>query len=310
MPNDQQVYLVSSFAVHSVDASAGSANWSYQSEGYIQLRRLGALPQSEVRANGPIYFLEHTDDGDYLVSLDGVTGDVIWRNKYSRGDLTVDLYLLFANGGDLYFSGCSAVAYRDCGFERLDVQTGEIIWRHQTFDEFSSGIGLPLHIILADGVLYVVSKYPHLNSLYALSASDGTLKWHSTEPGILADHSFHSLRISNEYLAVAWNGGTGILDAATGKLKHQMESPFWNGVVHLGTAYSAYGDCDIASVYASDISMGALLWQFNTGTGQINGNLRCCPREAVITVAEGILYGFSRSCGGDPPKLFALHASP
>jgi outer membrane protein assembly factor BamB len=165
---------------------------------------------------------------------------------------------------------------------KLDAQTGKLIWRFQT-----QGKGIPAPPTVTDGIVYFGSTN---GNVYAVNADNGAQLWEFTTDGTILG----SPTVDNGVVyAGSDNGSLYALDAKTGNKLWTYHAATSNEVVSVGTVTvvngSIYGtssnNTSHSFVFAVDAKTGAQTW-----IQQINNELLSAPQFSggklyVVTAA-------------------------
>jgi eukaryotic-like serine/threonine-protein kinase len=145
-----------SSSVYALDASTGAARWQ------VGIGGQGSAPLAV--ANGAVYI----GSNDGISALDASTGAVRWRNQISAwGDASP----VVANG--VLYEGTTG------GLVALDATTDALRWRSHSSDPYKPYFAFSTPVV-ANGVVYADSEADQ--SVYALDATTGTVRWQFTLP--------------------------------------------------------------------------------------------------------------------------------
>jgi outer membrane protein assembly factor BamB/beta-lactamase regulating signal transducer with metallopeptidase domain len=258
-----------------VDAKTGSAVWETPLGEVKRGWRLDICgPSPAVLAGDTVAFA--FPDG-VVHALDRETGKERWKASCRANPSRA----LAASGSRIFYAGISEEAGRPGSFPdsdpknhigALDLKTGRELWRRE--------VGPRSHPIAADGKVLVLGGtvwgsppdlYPIRQTLYALSAEDGSVIWeHAADPGPV-----HRIGPSTSECASAAVAGSRALfstfyghlyavDLATGKRlwKSVTEGPFVAGPSVAGRVVAVSGY--VKSLRAFDLESGEPLWERKT----------------------------------------------
>ncbi len=156
--SDGLVYVGSTGTyVYALEENSGKQKWKYKTGGWIRW--------SPAVANEYIYV--SSEDG-YVYALDKNTGELKWK-KHPRSSSSKPVSSPIVAGNLVYVlsKGPSVV---DSGICALDASTGNLVWCKEGAPETLIDGASPA---ISNGILYVGID----NSLFALNAKDGDLKW-------------------------------------------------------------------------------------------------------------------------------------
>jgi len=222
---------------YAVNIKDGSLKWKYQT-GYN-------LSSSPAIFDGVVFF---GSDDNNLYALDAATGSVKWQ--YNAGSI-------FNASSPVIDNGVIYIGTRAGDLLAVDVMSGQLKWKYSNPDQISFEQNTAA---VVNGVVYISGWYNVSNqkpgSVYALNATDGSLKWESLDGlGFTRGPA-----VSNGKLYVAADDGNlYALDATNGNvLWKSVVLPNGSGItVANSTVYTAGG----GSFYTFDLA-GNKLWQY------------------------------------------------
>jgi outer membrane protein assembly factor BamB len=229
-----------------------------------------AVVASPAVVDGVAYVANHAG---HVFAIDVATGTQIWTAITAKypSDITVSAGLVFIGSGHN---------------ERLyafDAATGALRWYFQADTEVSSPI------VVGDTV-YVGTAFSHL---YALRASDGTLKWESTFLGEIDT----GLAAANGHL-YAGDGIAGCVRSFSQRTGKVQWMKGLNGTVP-GTPTVAGGRVFVGArnhnFYALDDRTGAILWSGDLGDDSFS-SAAAAYGLAYIGSQDGAVYAFPQDC--------------
>ncbi len=249
-----------------LDASTGKQLW----------RSNEALEKPVVQVSGELLYvvnfgLSSTNPAYALMAYDARSGKQLWRFPTGRGNVIFE----FAASGDTVYAQVTGEDLRSY-LAVLNAHDGSLRWR---FPQFAH-VGVELQG-LGPGLVYARSWDDE--SMYALSASDGSVKWQA-RVGTVA-----SAVLANDTLYLSASNGTiYALDANTGVVRWerqagQQKSDFdtlvrrvRQGVLYVSQAYEG--------IYALNIRDGTILWRNLTGDFSAQVDLW------VLDASNGLVY--------------------
>jgi eukaryotic-like serine/threonine-protein kinase len=286
-------------SIYALDASTGAVRW--------RVGTSGPGVSSPAIANGAVYI--GSNDGIY--ALDASTGAVRWRVGTSGPGVSSPT---IANGAVYVGTNGSLVA--------LDASTGALRWQFppKTTLSPSTGAGASLRTFLpqfqprsnpyfafstpvvANGVVYADSEGDQ--SVYALDASTGTVRWQFTIPpsgyefpdAPAVEHGVvYVVSGYNEVFGSA-HGSVYALDASTGAVRwrvhdstHAYSAPaVVDGVIYVGST-ERY-------VYALDAITGAVRWRFQTD-GPVGSLPGVANGVVYVAIYDGSVYALNAKTG-------------
>lgn len=191
--SDGLVYAGStSTYVYALEENTGKEKWKYKTGGWIRW--------SPAVVNGVVYV--SSEDG-YVYALDKNTGELKWKiQPRSSTSQPVSSPIVAGNLVYVLSKGPSVV---DSGICALDAITGNLKWYGEAAPEALIDGASPA---ISNGILYIGID----NSLYALDAKQGELKWkYATEKPVGMPS------ISNGVVYVSANDYFYAIDASTGR---------------------------------------------------------------------------------------------
>lgn len=159
LSSDGTLYLETRSLLYAIDSASGALKWKYTTGATSESSAWGSTPS--VTADGTVYFGSY--DG-YFYALYGSTGTLKWRTKIG---VALNSSPAIGQDGSVYIGGgATNRAYA------LDGSTGAVKW--------STDVGASSYDALAidgSGTVYVTTS---AGLLYALSPTDGSIKWQVT----------------------------------------------------------------------------------------------------------------------------------
>lgn len=280
--------------VHAFDAATGTERWT------MKITSDSEMPLGLTVGNGVVYVStwRFTDHTSHLFALRAATGTTLWTVAFdgyigaptimggqliaawSKSELAADrergaLYALRAGDGATLWQtpmpgrpytqplvvGDSVYMSTEIGYVvAYDAQTGAERWRYQPPH---SEIGLST-LDTADGLIFVCVQ----RTFYALSVTDGALRWHVTVAGSSdRNHQQYAPTVIHGMLYALANNDETLyaLDAATGgELWEYTGIDYSRGgmAVDRGVAYVGTGDGGVVALRESD---GAFIKRLDLG---------------------------------------------
>lgn len=267
------VYAAADNTMYAFDAATGTVKWSYNAGNQIKA--------TAAYDNGIIYFGSYDH---HFVGLDAKTGSV--KLNVTEPD-EINTTATIASGY-AYFSGVKGDVYVvdiHLGISKKIFKTGGAIFGSSP--------------TLANSTLYIGSDD---NKMYALSTTNGQVKWKFDTEGISAGYTHPAVVNNVAYFGTAQSlndddavlGSMYAVDATTGtmlwrKLDHKG---FYSSPIVVGNMI--YTTCFDGNIYALNSRNGETQWK-----SLIFPNSNTMP-----TVAEGTLY-----VGGGTGNLYAMDAA-
>ena len=217
---------------------------------------------------GGVVYMGSLDGG--LYALDARTGRVKWRHNAGEqvGAAAV------AAGGAVYVAsqiGNIAAGFKGGYVTALNATTGAVRWRRRTREAINS------ELAIAGGVIYVPA-----DSLYALDAATGRVRWTYKEPDIKSPAVSGGMVYCGNFQGEEVHA----VDAATGRRRWTYRTGGPVTARPLVTGRTVFvGDWD-GNMWALDAATGALRWQLQTN-GQIQSEAAAAP-GGLICFASGV----------------------
>ncbi len=154
--------------VYALNASTGALRWQYDTGGRVYV--------DPVVAADTVFF-GAGNDGPTLYAVNARNGKLLWHN--SMPVQSVQSSLAVANG--VLYVGSRNFLYA------LNPHNGAILWRRQ--------VATPFTPLIVNGIIYIASGSA---GMYALNASDGTLRWHNALNPMRAGETTRPLLMNGE----------------------------------------------------------------------------------------------------------------
>jgi outer membrane protein assembly factor BamB len=231
----------------------------------------GLVVSSPAVVGGVVYTAD--SEGD-VYAIDAESGSQVWHAHHGGGsseDPAVSRGSIFLGSID------------DDGFRALDARTGAQRWSLT----LRGPVGTPS---VVGNTVYVASD---LGSVYAIRASDGTIRWEKDfEGGTYAGLALHAGTI---YVGDSVGNCARALDAGTGEVIwiHCVGNQIYSTPVYAqGRVFISARD---GNVYALDASTGGLLWIGVTGTDNFS-SAAAAYGMIFIGAIDGKVYAFPQDC--------------
>src|SRR5216683_6103223 len=150
------------------NTSTGALRWQYDTGGRVYVDPVAAADT---------VFFGAGNDGPTLYAVNARNGKLLWHN--SMPVQSVQSSLAVANG--VLYVGSRNFLYA------LNPHNGAILWRRQ--------VATPFTPLIVNGIIYIASGSA---GMYALNASDGTLRWHNALNPMRAGETTRPLLMNGE----------------------------------------------------------------------------------------------------------------
>ena len=295
------LYLVSGHwssevTVYAVDKEKGDVVWHHELNVSLLPRPEGHTGSygawsGEIRVGpfpwGEMVFVGYAPRN--LDALDRSTGRLMWRFELENYGTPYPVF----SGEDVYLT---TDTQGELGADKgiifsLELETGKVNWESELEDYGWFLHGKP--VVVANGSVYFsYVEDGSGNSIYAMDASNGELRWRYDIWGdsLVADDD-----------RVYFQGGAGVsaLGAESGRLDWQLSVDTAGRVPRLALAQNRIYFCAAGSIYSIDASSGELLWK--------HGLESECPWDDVnVPVVDGEWVFFGTSDPGG--ALFSFDA--
>jgi outer membrane protein assembly factor BamB len=184
--------------VYALNAASGALRWQYNTGGRVYV--------DPVVAAGTVFF-GAGDDATTLYAVNAQDGKLLWHNP-----MRVESSLAVANG--VLYVGSRNLLYA------LNPQTGSILW--------SRPVPTPFNPLIVNGVIYASSAS---DGVYALNASDGTLRWHNALNPTSTGETVTPVLMNSELYVATVNVGPGPQNATLHALNASNGIEDWNASV-------------------------------------------------------------------------------
>jgi eukaryotic-like serine/threonine-protein kinase len=271
--------------------------WKFHTAGQIY---------SSIAISGGTAYFGSTDHN--LYAIDTVTGKEKW--KFKTGSRVVSTAAI--DGGTVFFGSYDGYFYA------VDAVTGQQKWKFKTGgehrfaakhlhgtqpateampDPFDVYLSSPL---VSDGSVFFGSGD---GNVYALNASDGSLKWKFPTGDTV--HASPALADGRLYIG-SWDSYLYAIDAATGKevwrFKTGEDHDIYNQVGIQSSAAVANGmvyfGCRDSNVYALDAKTGEKKWAFNNKGSWVIASPAVRDGEVYFATSDtGMLYAVDATSG-------------
>lgn len=231
--------------IYALNAQTGALVWQHR----VDSRIFG-----DVANNGFIYVNTNgsSGQGGSVYSLDGTTGAQVWR--YTR-QVDIPQPLIVADGV-VYFIPSNRNDVQQTALTALRASDGQLLW------QFALSEPPTQTPIASNGVVYVANG----NAIDALTASSGTVLWHSA--GLTDTSTVVSFTVADTMMyAMATTTDVYAIRLSDGRTLWRQNTPItFDGtpgdapVVENGVVYLGRND---GNVYALRASNGAILWHQN-----------------------------------------------
>jgi outer membrane protein assembly factor BamB len=217
-----EMVYVGSFVERSVYAfrvSDGKQVWEFNAGDHVN--------SSPAVADNVVYIC--SDDG-YLYALNAATGALIWKF------FCIENYSGTVSSSPVVANGVVYVTSSEGNLFAIDASTGNKIWSHLTAD-LGSFTSSPVY---CNGIVYTST----VSGVYALKASNGEERWHSTpffaqaSPAVVAGVIYVGASDGNIYALSAITGAK-LWQYETGSFIRGQTS-IANGVIYVGTGDGTY----------------------------------------------------------------------
>jgi outer membrane protein assembly factor BamB len=288
-----------------MDGSSKETNlpdsWSPKGENLLWRKEEGGTRSSPVVMNGRVYvvcraFPETTQEGEKVVCLDGVTGDVIWESIHN----------VFLSDAPAERVGWSSVVCDPtsntlfvlglgCLFQCLDAESGKVKWEHSLSEEYGmlSTYGGRTNFPMVFEDLVIIS-----------GVNTG---WGETA---IPAHRFFAFDKANGQLT--WTIGTKPRPEDT-----TYSTPVFTKLNGQDAMVVGAGD---GAVYAFQPRTGAVIWKYQASTRGINttplvdekGIVYCghAEQNANDTTVLGAIFAFDGNTKGEIPEEKLLWKIP
>jgi outer membrane protein assembly factor BamB/pimeloyl-ACP methyl ester carboxylesterase len=319
--SEQNIYVDSSNAMYSLNASTGKQNWQYS---------LGQGGSSQIQVvNGMAYFItnDNVNQKTYLNVLDAQSGTLLHQynlpfqfaesSAYTPSFTIVQgvIYLTYWNmvvavnisdGTQIWQCQCSTrgvsapvvvnnvvyFAAETGDFSALDSRTGKVLWHVNTGDTPPGSImdSDPTPVIM-NNLMYEIS--PFTDNVYAVNIADGSVRWHMH----LNNEQTSTLLTNGENIYVGtfnlstYTGSLYALSSGNGSILWQ-ETNIGSMLFADNIAVYVFNN-NIHALEALQVNNGSMLWQTQVAA-------------AIVTSVYGILYVSSIS---NAVTLYALSES-
>ena len=187
--------------VYALNAATGVLRWQYNTGGRVYVDPIVAF--------GTVFF-GAGDDGPTLYAVNAQDGKLLWHNAMPIP--AVPSSLAAANG--MLFVGSRNFLYA------LHPRTGAILWRRP--------MATPFTPLIVNGVIYLASGS---GGMYALNASDGTLRWHTPLNPLRAGLTTRPLLLKGEVYVETLDVGGSPLTAIIHALNASTGAEDWNASI-------------------------------------------------------------------------------
>ncbi len=219
--------------------------WIFVGTGNTNKPAPGAGGAGDIRERAPV----DLPLADGVLALDHRTGEMVWFFKLIEADRQRD-FDVGASPNLFTIGNHEAVGAggKSGDYVVLDRDTGEMIWKTHLSEGSAIG-GVMSTAAIGDGVIYVASNHggPQASTIFALDASDGTIRWQQQFNGAIIGGSM-ALANSVLYRGI-WSAPRPMstvvaLDAADGTIlwTSPVDAPLAGGFsVVDGVLYVGYG---------------------------------------------------------------------
>lgn len=252
--------------LYALDPTTGKVRWQHQAKG--SLIRPPAISGD---------MLVFTTELDKVVALDRASGKFRWQ--YERE--TPEEFTIRGNAGATIADNRVYCGFSDGHVVALSLSAGEIVWVRSLAGESAQFVDVDTTPIAAGGAVYAASSS---GGLYALSAADGTERWHVPMTG-----AAQLLLDGNRLFAVAAEEGLYALDLSGHVLWRQGFAKAGDpGPAVLDGSYLLVSFAE-DGLFILDKRDGTLLQSFNPGSG-FSAAATLIRDNLYILSNAGILY--------------------